>query len=114
VEAQIALLETWPVQGAQQWVQMSQGFLSLPANSVITHASANAARHAGAADQSYCMGNFACEPDEAVIVRFKPPPAHHWVFAMGNRYWEQIEFASRQSSLNHVQARFDDDSATEP
>ncbi|MCR9094130.1 MAG: hypothetical protein NXI30_07930 [bacterium] len=109
VRAQLALLETWLVKGAEQWAQMSAGFLSLPENSVITHAADRAAKNAGAADQSYCMGNFACGADEAVIVSFVPPASHHWVFAMGNRYWEQIEFASRQSSLNHAQAQVDDD-----
>jgi len=55
------------------------------------------------------MGNFVCEPDEAVVVSFAPPDCHHWVFAMGNLYWEQIEFGSRQSSLNGFQATLDED-----
>ncbi len=109
VRRQLDLLETWLVKGAEQWVRMSAGFLSLPENSVITHAADRAAQNAGAADQSYCMGNFACGPDEAVIVSFTPPSCAHWVFAMGNRFWEQIEFASRQSSLNHAQAHVDED-----
>ena len=109
VREQLALLETWLVKGATQWVQMSAGFLSLPENSVITHAAGAASQHAGAADQAYCMGNFACGPDEAVIVSFTPPDCHHWVFAMGNRFWEQVEFASRQSSLNGFQASLDED-----
>jgi len=109
VSEQLALLETWLVKGAEQWARMSAGFLSLPENSVITHAADAASQHGGAADQAYCMGNFACAPDEAVVVSFTPPACHHWVFAMGNRYWEQVEFASRQSSLNGFQAAIDDD-----
>ena len=76
---------------------------------MITHAADAASQHAGAADQAYCMGNFACAAEEAVIVSFTPPECHHWVFAMGNRYWEQVEFASRQSSLNGFQATLDAD-----
>jgi len=109
LDEQLALLETWLRSGAEQWARMSAGFLSLPENSVIVHAADAAARHGGAAGQAYCMGNFACDPDEAVVVEFTPPECDHWVFAMGNRYWEQIEFASRQSSLNGFQAKLDTD-----
>jgi len=76
---------------------------------VVGHAAEAAAVHAGAAGQAYAMGNFACGPEEAVIVELEPPPCKHWVFAMGNLFWEQIEFASRQSSLNGFQARLDGD-----
>ncbi|MAG33341.1 MAG: hypothetical protein CL908_20895 [Deltaproteobacteria bacterium] len=109
VAHQLELLTSWIERGGAQWLRMSEGFLSLPENSVIVHAADAAAEHAGAAGQAYAMGHFACEPGEAVIVEFAPPPSKHWVFAMGNLFWEQIEFASRQSSLNGFQARLDPD-----
>jgi hypothetical protein len=59
--------------------------------------------------QAYGIGNFTCGPDEAVIVEFAPPRCRHWSVSLANWYWESIDYASRQSSLNGHQARVDPD-----
>jgi hypothetical protein len=59
--------------------------------------------------QAYGMGNFHCEPDQAVIVEFRPPRCHHWSLSLANFWWEAVEYASRQSSLNQCQVHLDAD-----
>jgi len=44
-----------------------------------------------------------------VIVEFSPPACVHWGIALANGYWECVEYASRQSSLNGFQATLDGD-----
>jgi len=44
-----------------------------------------------------------------VIVELRPPRCRHWSLSLANFWWEAVEYASRQSSLNHHQARLDGD-----
>jgi hypothetical protein len=53
------------------------------------------------------MGGFHCEPGEALIVAFTPPPCHHWSVSLATWYWESVDYATRQASLNGHQARLD-------
>ena len=39
----------------------------------------------------------------------KPPGALYWSVALGNHWWETIDYANHQSSLNGFQAVIDDD-----
>jgi hypothetical protein len=55
------------------------------------------------------MGNFRCAAEEAVIVELRAPRCHHWGLSLANFWWEAIEYASHQSSLNQHQARLDAD-----
>jgi len=102
-------LGRWIEKGGALWERMSRGFLSLEPNTLVVHRPEAAGERAGMRGQAYGMGHFACEPDEAVIVELAPPRCHHWGVALANHYWEAIEYASRQSSLNGAQARLDAD-----
>jgi hypothetical protein len=59
--------------------------------------------------QAYGMGNFHCEAGQAVVLEFRVPQCHHWSVGLANYYWEAIEYASRQSSINGHQACIDSD-----
>jgi hypothetical protein len=109
VAARLDRLATWLDKGAALWDGMSRGLLGMPPNSLVVHRADAAGERAGMRGQAYGMGNFRCGPDEAVILEFAPPRCHHWSASLANRWWECIEFATRQSSLNGHQARLDSD-----
>jgi hypothetical protein len=98
-------LETWLAKGGALWSNMSRLMRKLPPNTLNIANPQAAAQRAGLAGQAYGIGNFRCDPDEALIVEFIPPPCHHWTIALANPTWESIDVAARQSSLNHHQAR---------
>ena len=47
--------------------------------------------------------------DEALLIEVEPPEALYWSVALGNYWWETIDYANHQSSLNGFQAVLDDD-----
>ena len=98
-------LSRWIERGGSLWERMSQGFQSMEANSLIIHMPEDAGERAGMKGLAYGMGHFRCQPDEAVILEFDVPDCHHWGVALANHYWEAVEYASRQSSLNRSQSR---------
>ncbi|MCP4592324.1 MAG: hypothetical protein GY842_16450 [bacterium] len=65
--------------------------------------------NAGLRGQSYGLGHFECAPDQCVIVEFTPPRCLMWSVQLSGWYWESMEFAARQSSLNGHQAVLDSD-----
>ena len=102
-------LQRWIEQGGALWEKMSQGFLSMPPNSLIVHMPEAAGERSGMRGLAYGMGHFSCAPDEAVIIEFRPPACLHWGLALANVYWECVEYATRQSSLNRSQVQLDED-----
>ena len=44
-----------------------------------------------------------------MILEIALPQCHHWSVGLANYYWEAIEYASRQSSINGHQAVIDTD-----
>jgi hypothetical protein len=109
IAARIDKLRRWLERGGALWETMSRGLLAMEPNSLVVHLPQNSDERAGMRGQAYGMGNFHCEADEAVIVEFEPPPCHHWSFGIANYYWESVDFANRQTSLNGHQARLDGD-----
>jgi hypothetical protein len=107
--ARLARLRDWLEKGGPRWDRMSRGLLSMPPNTLVVHHAADAGERAGMRGQAYGMGNFCCGPEEAVIVELRPPRCHHWSLSLANFWWEAVEYMSRQSSLNHHQARLDAD-----
>ena len=105
----LAQLERWIDRGGALWENMSRGFLSMEPNSLVVHMPESAGERSGMRGQAYGMGHFGCEADEAVVIEFSPPPCVHWGMALANGYWECVEYASRQSSLNRAQATLDSD-----
>lgn len=108
--ARIDVLRDWMTKTAALWDRMSRVMVeAMPPNSV--HVVQPSAEDAGTGlkGQAYGMGNFHCAPGEAVIVEFTPPPCRHWSVGLADWWWQSIDFAVRQSSLNGHQARLDDD-----
>ncbi len=62
-----------------------------------------------AAENRPVMGSWQLEADEALIVEVTPPEGLYWSYSLGNPWWETINYAAHQSSLNGHQAAVDDD-----
>jgi len=63
----------------------------------------------GAAENRPVIGSWELGPDEAVLLEVTPPEGLYWSFSLGNAWWETIDYARHQSSLNGHQAVVDDD-----
>lgn len=63
----------------------------------------------GAAENVTVWGSWDLEPDQALVIEVTPPDARYWSVALGNYWWESIDFANHQSSLNGHQATLDAD-----
>jgi len=107
--ARFARLSMWLERSGALWEQMSRAALAAPPNSLVVHLPQDSGRRAGMRGQAYGLGNFRCSPDEAVILEFTPPACHHWCIGLANWYWESLDFATRQTSLNGHQAALDAD-----
>jgi hypothetical protein len=62
-----------------------------------------------AAENRPVIGSFRLDPDEALVVEVTPPEGLYWSYSLGNPWWETIDYARRQSSLNGHQAVVDED-----
>jgi len=109
IAARLDKLRRWLERGGKLWESMSRGLLAMEPNTLFIHSPNDSDQRAGMAGQAYGMGNFRCDPDEAVVIEFVPPACRHWSVSLANYYWESIDFAERQSSLNGHQARLDSD-----
>jgi hypothetical protein len=109
IQRRLERLGRWLSEGGGLWDRMSRLMLDMDPNSVFVFAPEDAARHSGLKGQAYCQGNFHCGSGEAVIFEFTPPPCKHWSISLANRFWQAIDFVTRQSSLNGHQARLDRD-----
>ena len=61
----------------------------------------------GATDNVTVWGSWDLADDEALVVEVTPRPALYWSLALGNQWWESIDYAGHQSSLNGHQAVLD-------
>ena len=109
IAARFERLGRWLERGGALWEQMSKAMLGMAPNSLAISLPKDSDARAGMQGQAYGIGNFRCAPDEAVIVEFTPPTCHHWSFSLANWYWESLDFATRQTSLNGHQAALDSD-----
>ncbi len=62
-----------------------------------------------AAENVSTWGSWSIAEDEALIIEVEPPDALYWSVSLGNFWWETIDYANRQSSLNGHQAALDPD-----
>ncbi len=63
----------------------------------------------GAAENRPVIGSWELGPDEALLVEVTPPEGLYWSYSLGNPWWETIDYARHQSSLNGHQAEVDPD-----
>ncbi|HEV3366900.1 MAG TPA: DUF1214 domain-containing protein [Acidimicrobiales bacterium] len=62
-----------------------------------------------AAENVSTWGSWSLADDEALLIEVVPPEAVYWSVSLGNFWWETIDYANRQSSLNGHQAVLDSD-----
>ena len=62
-----------------------------------------------AAENVSTWGSWGLGDDEALVIEVTPPEALYWSVSLGNFWWETIDYANRQSSLNGHQAVLDAD-----
>jgi hypothetical protein len=62
-----------------------------------------------AAENRPVIGCWDLGPEEALVVEVMPPEGLYWSASLGNPWWETIDYARHQSSLNGHQAVADDD-----
>ena len=62
-----------------------------------------------AAENRPVIGSFQLAPDEALVAEVEPPRGLYWSYSLGNPWWETIDYARHQSSLNGHQAVIDAD-----
>lgn len=63
----------------------------------------------GAHENLNAWGHFDLAEDEALIVDCVPAKAQYWSLHLGNFWWESLDYANRQTSLNGFQAQLDSD-----
>lgn len=107
--ARLERLCEWLEKGGTLWENMSRSFLAQPPNAFQVFKPPDEDARGGLAGQAYGMGGYRCGPEEAVVVEFAPPTCRHWSVSLATCWWETVDFGSRQSSLNHHQARLDAD-----
>ena len=97
----------WLSKGLRGWESMSRLILATEANAVTLTEPMEG--NAGLRGQAYGLGHFQCEPDQAVIIEFRPPDSCMWGVQLCGWFWDSLDFATRQSSLNDSQAVLDPD-----
>lgn len=100
-------LRMWLTRGARGWENMSKLIWASEPNAVTMTEPIEG--NAGLRGQSYGLGHYRCRADEAILIEFRPPSCLMWSVQLCNWYFESMEFATRQSSLNGSQAMLDDD-----
>lgn len=68
-----------------------------------------AANQLGINRNVYATGHYVLGRDEALILEVRPPACRYWGIQIGNFWFEPIDFANHQSSLNGRQAVLDPD-----
>lgn len=70
---------------------------------------ANRTGMGGAEENVTTWGSWELAPDEALLIEVTPPSALYWSVALGNFWWETLDYANRQTSINGHQATLDGD-----
>lgn len=107
LDGRIDLLVQWLTTGLGCWDQLARGFISSVAQDAATweiQPFLPPDSASGLKGQAYGMGGWRCGPDEAVILELRPPASRYWGISLCDRWWQSIDFAQRQSSLNDSQA----------
>jgi len=63
----------------------------------------------GAEENVNGWGHYDLGPDEALVVEVLPARARYWSLHLGNFWWESLDYAGHQTSLNGHQAVLDAD-----
>jgi hypothetical protein len=99
---EVELLGQWLSTGLRCWDGLGRGLSSATPGDVTPFVPPPEA--SGLKGQAYGMGSWSCEPSEAVVLELEPPTCRMWGISLCDRWWQSIDFANRQSSINDSQA----------
>ena len=63
----------------------------------------------GADDIAYGNDYYELDPDEAMVIEFRPPRAKYWAFQLCDLWFKTMDWPNRKNSINHRQAHLDAD-----
>jgi hypothetical protein len=89
------------------WLDVEEGGRSQGVN--IFRQPAALTEMGAAAENVSVWGSWTLDADEALVIEVTPPEARYWSVSIGNYWWETVDYANHQSSLNGHQAVIDDD-----
>lgn len=99
---------TWVEASASAWLKWYEGVLAaLSPNTLPEAVSFSGA--GGPPAVLYGTGRYQLGLDEALIVESAVPSARWWSFELADPWFTAMEYANHQTSLNHRQARIDND-----
>jgi hypothetical protein len=107
VGRQLAAIGQFVEASLEFWLDVEEGGRALGVN--VFREPAARTDMGGAAENVTVWGSWDLEVDQALVIEVTPPPALYWSVALGNHWWETIDYANHQSSLNGHQAVIDDD-----
>jgi hypothetical protein len=89
------------------WLDIEEGGRSQGVN--IFRPPAALTAMGAAAENVSVWGSWTLDDDQALLIEVTPPEARYWSVSLGNYWWETVDYANHQSSLNGHQAVLDDD-----
>jgi hypothetical protein len=107
VAAQLEALGAHVEASVDFWLDVEEGGRSQGVNCFREPAALT--QMGAAAENVSTWGSWSLLDDECLVIEVTPPEALYWSVSLGNFWWETIDYARRQSSLNGHQAVVDDD-----
>jgi hypothetical protein len=104
---QLAVLGEFVEASVEFWGEMDKMLSDNGANTF--RPPANRTDIGGAEENVTVWGSWRLGEGEALVIEVSPPECLYWSVALGNRWWESIDYANHQSSLNGHQAVVDAD-----
>jgi hypothetical protein len=89
------------------WLDVEEGGRSAGVN--LFRPPAALTEMGAAAENVSVWGSWDVGEDDALLIEVTPPEARYWSVSLGNYWWETIDYANHQSSLNGHQAVLDPD-----
>jgi hypothetical protein len=89
------------------WLDVEEGGRSQGVN--VFRPPAALTEMGAAAENVSVWGSWTLDDDEALLIEVTPPEARYWSVSIGTYWWETVDYANHQSSLNGHQAVLDDD-----
>lgn len=107
VAKQLKEISTFIRANAESWIDVEVGG-QRDLRNAFPPATAKA-EMGGAHENLNAWGHFDLAEDEALIVDCVPAEAQYWSLHLGNFWWESLDYANHQTSLNGFQAQLDSD-----
>lgn len=107
VAAQLEALGAYVEASVEFWLGVEESGRSQGVNCFREPAALTAM--GAAAENVSTWGSWSLDDDRALLIEVAPPEAVYWSVSLGNFWWETVDYANRQSSLNGHQAVIDPD-----